>query len=62
MLEHYNVSNLTKGIDLERSKLRDRVKKRVSHLEVLEIKNEAKKVGEGVPSVEEVLGDPPCSP
>jgi hypothetical protein len=62
VLEHYNVSNLTEGIDLEQSKLRDRVEERLSHLEVFEIENEAKDVRQGVPSVEEDLGQPPCSP
>jgi hypothetical protein len=47
MLEHYNVRKLTEGIDLEWSKLRDRVQKWFSHLEVLDIENEAKEVREG---------------
>jgi hypothetical protein len=40
--------------------LRDQVEKLISHLEVLEIKNGAKEVREGVPT-EEDLVEPPCS-
>jgi hypothetical protein len=32
MLEHYNVSKMIEGIDLERRTLRDWVKKLISHL------------------------------
>jgi hypothetical protein len=39
-----------------------RSKKMISHLEVLEIKNGVKEVREGVPTEEEDLGEPPCSP
>jgi hypothetical protein len=42
--------------------LGDRVKKLISHLEVLEIKNGAKEVREGVAMEEEDLGELPCSP
>jgi hypothetical protein len=55
------VMTLTEGNDLEQRTFRDRVKKLISHLEILEIKNGAKAVGEGVP-MEEDLGEPPCSP
>jgi hypothetical protein len=61
MLECYKVMTLTEGNDLEQRTFRDRVKKLISHLEILEIKNGAKAVGEGVP-MEEDLGEPPCSP
>jgi hypothetical protein len=62
MLECYKVMILTEGNDLKRRTLGDRVKKLISHLEVLEIKNGAKEVREGVPREEEDLGEPPCSP
>jgi hypothetical protein len=48
MLEHYNVSKMTKGIDLERSTLRDWVKKPISHLGGLEVENLAVRKREGV--------------
>jgi hypothetical protein len=42
--------------------IEDRVKKLISHLEVMEIKNGAKEVREGVPTEEDDLGVLPCSP
>jgi hypothetical protein len=62
MLECYKVMILTKGNDLKRRTLGDRDKKLISHLEVLEIKNGAKEVREGVATEEEDLGELPCSP
>jgi hypothetical protein len=61
MLKHYKVNILTKGIDLERNTLRDRVKKPISHIGVLEIEELVMEVRERVP-LEEDLGEPPCSP
>jgi hypothetical protein len=52
---------LTEGNDLKWRTLRDQVEKLISHLEVLEIKNGAKEVREGVPTEEEDLVEPPCS-
>jgi hypothetical protein len=52
---------LTEGNDLKWRTLRDKVEKLISHLEVLEIKNGAKEVREGVPTEEEDLVEPPCS-
>jgi hypothetical protein len=43
----------TKGINLERSTLRDRVEKLISHLGGLETENEAKRMSEGAPTEEE---------
>jgi hypothetical protein len=55
--------SLTKGNNLKWRTLRDQVKKLISHLEVLEIKNGEEEVREGVPTEEEEdLGEPPCSP
>jgi hypothetical protein len=63
MLKHYEVNILTKGIDLERNTLWDRVKKLISHLGGLEIKELAMEEREMVPlEEEEDLGEPPCSP
>jgi hypothetical protein len=53
---------LTEGNGLKWRTLRDQVEKMISHLEVLEIKNGVKEVREGVPTEEEDLGEPPCSP
>jgi hypothetical protein len=61
MLECYKVMTLTEGNDLELRTLRDRVKKPISHLKVLEIENGVKEVREVVP-MEEDLGELPCSP
>jgi hypothetical protein len=61
MLKHYKVNILTKGIDLEGNTLRDRVKKLISHIGVLEIEELVMEVRERVP-LEEDLGEPPCSP
>jgi hypothetical protein len=36
--------------------------KLISHLEVLETERLAKRMREGVPTEEEDLGEPPCSP
>jgi hypothetical protein len=55
------VSIWTEGIDLERSTLRDHVKKLISHLRGLEIEKRVESIREGVP-MEEDLGEPPCSP
>jgi hypothetical protein len=52
---------LTEANDLKWRTLRDQVEKLISHLEVLEIKNGAKEVREGVPTEEEDLVEPPCS-
>jgi hypothetical protein len=56
------VSRWTEGIDLERSTLRDRVKKPISHLGGLETEKLAERMREGVPTKEEDLGELPCSP
>jgi hypothetical protein len=47
MLKHYEVNILTKGIDLERNTLRDRIKKPISHLGGLEIEELAMEEREG---------------
>jgi hypothetical protein len=62
MLECYKMVILTEGNGLKWRTLRDQVEKMISHLEVLEIKNGVKEVREGVPTEEEDLGEPPCSP
>jgi hypothetical protein len=62
MLKHYEVNILTKGIDLERNTLRDRVEKPISHLGGLEIEELTMEGREMVPLEEEDLGEPPCSP
>jgi hypothetical protein len=62
MLECYKAMTLTEGNNLKQRTSRDRVKKPISHLEVLEIKNETKEVREWVPTKEEDLGEPPFSP
>jgi hypothetical protein len=62
MLKHYEVNILTKGIDLERNTMRDRVKKLISHLGGLEIEELMMEGRERVPLVAENLGEPPCSP
>jgi hypothetical protein len=56
MLEHYNVSRWTEGIDLERSTLRDQIKKPISHLGGLETKKLVERMREGVPKEEEDIG------
>jgi hypothetical protein len=48
MLEHYNVSKMAEGIDLEQSTLRDRVEKPISHLGGLEVEILAVRMREGV--------------
>jgi hypothetical protein len=62
MLKHNKVSNLTKGIDLERNTLRDRVEKLIFYLGGVEIKELMMEVRERVPLEEEDHGEPPCSP
>jgi ribosomal protein L12E/L44/L45/RPP1/RPP2 len=62
MLKHYGVNILTKGIDLERNTMRDRVKKLISHLGGLEIEEIMREGRERVALVAENLGEPPCSP
>jgi hypothetical protein len=62
MLKHYEVNILTKGIDLERNTMRDRVKKLISHLGGLEIEELMMEGRERVPLEAENLGEPPCSP
>jgi hypothetical protein len=62
MLKHYEVNILTKGIDLERNTLRDRVKKPISHLGGLEIEELTMEGREMVPLEEEDIVEPPCLP
>jgi hypothetical protein len=62
MLKHYEVNILTKGIDLERNTMRDRVKKLISHLGGLEIEELMMEGRERVPLEAENLGEPPCLP
>jgi hypothetical protein len=57
MLKHYNVSILTKGIDLQWNTLRDWVKNLISHLGGLEIE-ELTMEGREMVSLEDDLGDP----
>jgi hypothetical protein len=51
----------TKVIDLERSTLRDRVEKPISHLGGLETENLAERMREGFPT-EKDPREPPCLP
>jgi hypothetical protein len=53
MLEHYKMMRWTKGINLERSTLRDRIEKPISHLGGLETERLAKEARERVPMEEE---------
>jgi hypothetical protein len=62
MLKHYKVNIMTKEINVEWNTLRDRVKKMISHLGDLEIKELTKDVRERVPLEEVDLREPPCSP
>jgi hypothetical protein len=62
MLKHYEVNILTKGIDLERNTLRDRVEKPISHLGGLEIEELTMEGREMVPLEEEDIVEPPCLP
>jgi hypothetical protein len=62
MLKHYEVNILTKGIDLERNTLRDRVEKLISHLGGLEIEELTMEGREMVPLEEEDIVEPPCLP
>jgi hypothetical protein len=61
MLNHYKVNILTKGIDLERKTLRDRVETLISHHGGLEIEELTLGGRERVP-LEKDLGELPCSP
>jgi hypothetical protein len=61
VLEYYNMTRWTEGIDLEQSTLRDRVEKLISHLGGLETEKLVERMREGIPT-EEDLGEPPYSP
>jgi hypothetical protein len=61
MLEHYNLSRWTEGIDLEWSTLRDQVEKPIFHLRGLETEKLVERMRKGVPT-EEDLGELPYSP
>jgi hypothetical protein len=61
MLEHYNVSKMAEGIDLEQSTLRDRVEKPISHLGGLEVEILAVRMREGVRRRRNTLGRMPHS-
>jgi hypothetical protein len=61
MLEHYNVSKMAEGIDLEQSTLRDRVEKPISHLGGLEVEILAVRMREGVRRRRNTLGWMPNS-
>jgi hypothetical protein len=56
MLERYNVSNLTEGIDLEQSKLRDRVKNSFLTLRSWRSKTRLRRWAKGFPRWRRALG------
>jgi hypothetical protein len=62
MLEHYNVSKMAKGIDLEQRTLGDQIKKPISHLGGLEVENLAVRMRKGVPRRRNTLGRMPHMP